>query len=155
MLKYRLILLSMVFVFLVVAWSGVLNRQSAGEVSYAQNSNSSNEQLLARAIAGEARGETYVGMVAVAAVIINRTTDSRFPKTIPGVIYQPGAFSAVDDGQINVNPDQQALKAARDALNGFDPTGGCVYYWNPTKTTNQWMQSKQASTKIGKHNFAK
>lgn len=117
----------------------------------------SNEQLLARAINGEARGEPYLGQVAVGAVILNRTRDSKFPKTIPGVIYQPRAFTAVDDGQINVpiDPDSTVVKAARDALNGWDPTDGCIYYWNPATATSKWIWSRTIVKKIGKHNFGK
>ncbi|MCX7749624.1 MAG: spore cortex-lytic enzyme [Clostridia bacterium] len=117
----------------------------------------SNEQLLARAINGEARGEPYVGQVAVGAVILNRTRDSKFPKTIAGVIYQPGAFTAVSDGQINVPIDAKStvVKAARDALNGWDPTNGCLYYWNPATATSKWIWSRKIIKKIGKHNFGK
>jgi N-acetylmuramoyl-L-alanine amidase len=117
----------------------------------------SNEQLLARAINGEARGEPYEGQVAVGAVILNRTRDPRFPKTIAGVIYQPGAFTAVSDGQINISIDQNStvLKAARDALNGWDPTDGCVYYWNPATATSKWIWSRQIVKHIGKHYFGK
>ncbi|HOM02645.1 MAG TPA: spore cortex-lytic enzyme [Acetivibrio sp.] len=125
-----------------------------GEV-YAQSSRISDEQLLARAINGEARGEPYEGQVAVGAVIINRTKDPRFPKTIAGVIYQPGAFTAVSDGQINVpiDPNSTVVKAARDALSGWDPTNGCIYYWNPATATSKWIWSRKIVTKIGKHNF--
>ena len=91
------------------------------------------------------------------AVIINRTRDPAFPKTIAGVIYQPGAFTAVSDGQINIaiKEGSTVLKAARDALNGWDPTGGCIYYWNPATATSKWIWSRQVVKKIGKHNFAK
>jgi len=125
--------------------------------AYAQGTNTSDEQLLARAINGEARGEPYEGQVAVGAVILNRTKDPRFPKTIAGVIYQPGAFTAVSDGQINVPIDEKStvVKAARDALNGWDPTGGCVYYWNPATATSKWIWSRQIVKKIGKHYFGK
>lgn len=126
--------------------------------AYAQGAGgTSEEQLLARAINGEARGEPYVGQVAVGAVIINRTKDSRFPKTIAGVIYQPGAFTAVDDGQIStpIDPNSTVAKAARDALNGWDPTDGCVYYWNPATATSSWIWSRQILKQIGKHCFAK
>lgn len=124
---------------------------------YAQNSSVSETQLLARAINGEARGEPYEGQVAVGAVIINRTKDSNFPKTIAGVIYQPGAFTAVDDGQINVpiDPGSSVVKAAQDALNGWDPTNGCIYYYNPATATSSWIWSRKIVLKIGKHNFAK
>jgi len=111
--------------------------------------------LLARIIHGEARGEPYVGKVAVGAVVLNRVKDSRFPNTIAGVIYQPGAFDAVTDGQINLPPDDTSIKAARDALNGWDPTYGCVYYWNPATATSKWIWSRPIVTRIGKHVFAK
>jgi N-acetylmuramoyl-L-alanine amidase len=110
--------------------------------------------LLARIIHGEARGEPYVGQVAIGAVVLNRVRDSRFPNTIAGVIYQPGAFDAVYDGQINLEPDTAAYNAARDALNGWDPTYGCVYYYNPATATSSWIWSRKIVLKIGKHNFA-
>ena len=112
-------------------------------------------QLLARLIHGEARGEPYEGKVAVGAVVLNRTTDSRFPKTIAGVIYQPGAFDAVYDGQINLAPDASSLNAARDAMNGWDPSYGCVYYYNPNTATSSWIWSRQIVVVIGNHNFAR
>ena len=105
------------------------------------NSSSGDLYLLARCVYGEARGEPYKGQVAVAAVILNRTKNSGFPSSIAGVIYQPGAFSVVADGQINLTPDETALRAARDAMNGWDPTGGCLYYYNPAKTSNKWILS--------------
>ena len=110
--------------------------------------------LLARIIHGEARGEPYVGQVAIGAVVLNRVRDSRFPNTIAGVIYQPGAFDAVYDGQINLEPDNNAYNAARDALNGWDPTYGCIYYYNPATATSSWIWTRQIVLKIGKHNFA-
>jgi len=125
---------------------------------YAQSAKGiSEEQLLARAINGEARGEPYEGQVAVGAVILNRTRDPKFPKTIAGVIYQPGAFTAVSDGQINVPIDSNStvVKAARDALNGWDPTDGCLYYWNPATATSKWIWSRTIVKKIGKHYFGK
>lgn len=114
-------------------------------------------QLLARAINGEARGEPYEGQVAVGAVILNRVKSPDFPNTIAGVIYQPGAFTAVADGQINVpiDPNSTVVKAAHDAMNGWDPTYGCLYYWNPATATSKWIWSKKVVIKIGKHNFAK
>ena len=126
-------------------------------VVHAQDSNISETQLLARAINGEARGESYEGQVAVGAVILNRTRDPNFPKTIAGVIYQPGAFTAVDDGQINVPIDSNStvVKAARDAMDGWDPTDGCIYYWNPATATSSWIWSRQVIKKIGTHSFAK
>ena len=114
-------------------------------------------QLLARAINGEARGEPYEGQVAVGAVILNRVEHSSFPNTIAGVIYQPGAFTAVADGQINVPIDENSTvyKAARDALNGWDPTNGCIYYFNPNTATNSWIWSRPLVKVIGKHRFCK
>lgn len=111
--------------------------------------------LLAHLIHGEARGEPYVGQVAVAAVVLNRVRDSRFPNTIAGVIYQPGAFDAVADGQINLEPAAESYKAAQDALNGWDPSYGCVYYYNPNTATSKWIWTREIVLKIGKHNFAK
>jgi len=135
---------------------GMTRLVEAGTV-LAEGNGMNETQLLARAINGEARGEPYIGQVAVGAVIINRTRDSKFPKTIPGVIYQPGAFTAVSDGQINtpIDPNSSVVKAARDALNGFDPTYGCIYYWNPATATSKWIWSRQVVAKIGKHYFAK
>lgn len=114
-------------------------------------------QLLARAINGEARGEPYEGQVAVGAVILNRVNSPTFPNTISGVIYQPGAFTAVSDGQINVaiDPKSTVVKAAQDAINGWDPTYGCLYYWNPATATSKWIWSRKIIVKIGKHNFGK
>ncbi len=111
--------------------------------------------LLAHLIHGEARGEPYTGQVAVAAVVLNRTRDSRFPSTIASVIYQPGAFDAVSDGQINLEPSDGSYKAAKDALNGWDPSYGCIYYYNPVTATSKWIWSRPIVIKIGKHNFAK
>lgn len=114
-----------------------------------------NIYLLAQCISGEARGESYKGQVAVGAVILNRVKSSKFPNTIAGVIYQRGAFDAVSDGQINDAPTDSCLKAARDAMNGYDPTGGCLYYYNPATTTNKWMLSKPVSLRIGNHVFCR
>ncbi|HOJ09876.1 MAG TPA: spore cortex-lytic enzyme [Clostridiales bacterium] len=118
-------------------------------------SSNKDTNILARIIHGEARGEPYTGKVAVGAVILNRVRDSRFPSTIAGVIYQPGAFDAVADGQINIEPDSSSYKAAQDALNGWDPTYGCIYYWNPATATSSWIWSRPIITRIGKHVFAK
>ncbi len=116
---------------------------------------SSDLNLLARCVYGEARGEPYTGQVAVAAVVLNRVRSSKFPNTVSGVIYQTGAFTAVDDGQINLTPNDTAYSAARDAANGWDPTGGCLYYYNPATATSSWIWSLTVHIKIGKHNFAK
>lgn len=112
-----------------------------------------NVYLMARAIYGESRGEPYLGKVAVAAVILNRVENPSFPNSIAGVVYQPGAFTAVSDGQINLTPDNEAIKAARDALNGWDPTYGCLYYWNPATATSRWIWSREKVIEIGKHWF--
>ena len=111
--------------------------------------------LLARLVYGEARGEPYLGQVAVAAVVLNRVAHASFPNTVSGVIYQSGAFDVVSDGQIYLTPDAQALRAAQDALNGWDPTGGCIYYYNPARATSSWIYSRTVMTVIGKHYFAK
>lgn len=110
--------------------------------------------LLAKCIHAEARGESYTGQVAVGAVILNRVKSPSFPNTVSGVIYQKGAFTAVDDGQINLEPNQSAYNAARDAMNGWDPTYGCLYYYNPATATSSWIFSRQTVTTIGKHVFA-
>lgn len=111
--------------------------------------------LLARAVYGEARGEPYAGQVAVAAVILNRVRSSKFPNTVSGVIYQKGAFTAVSDGQINLTPTSSAYNAARDALNGWDPTNGCLYYYNPATATSKWIWSLKVEVRIGRHSFAR
>ncbi len=111
--------------------------------------------LLAQAIYGEGRGEPYIGQVAIGAVILNRVEHPSLPNSINEVIYQPGAFTAVSDGQIYLMPDEIALKAANDALSGWDPSGGAIYYYNPEKTTNQWIYSRPIIKTIGKHIFAK
>ena len=128
------------------------------DVSYAASSSSASDlQLMARAINGEARGEPYEGQVAVGAVILNRVKSSQFPNTIAGVIYQSGAFTAVADGQINAPIDESSTvyKAAQDAMNGWDPTGGCIYYFNPATATNKWIWSRPVVKTIGKHRFCK
>lgn len=109
--------------------------------------------LLARLVHGEARGEPYKGMVAVAAVVLNRVESSLFPNSIAKVIYQSGAFSVVDDGQINLAPDESSLRAARDALNGWDPSGGALFYYNPAKTSNKYIRSRPVICTIGDHVF--
>ena len=115
---------------------------------------SSEIYLLAKCVYAESRGEPYVGQVAVAAVILNRVKNPNFPNTISGVIYQPWAFTAVNDGQINLEPNQSAYNAATDAMNGWDPTYGCIYYYNPTTATSKWIFSRQTVVTIGKHVFA-
>ncbi len=119
------------------------------------SSNSSDLNLLSRLVYGEARGEPYTGQVAVAAVVLNRVKNSNFPNTIAGVIYQKGAFDVVSDGQINLNPNSTAKKAAQDALNGWDPSYGSIYYFNPSTATNKWIWSRPHVVTIGKHRFCK
>nr|WP_231705710.1 spore cortex-lytic enzyme [Effusibacillus lacus] len=111
--------------------------------------------LLANAVYGEARGEPYIGQVAIAAVIFNRLEDARFPNTISGIIFQPGAFTAVADGQIWLTPNETARKAVSDALNGWDPSGGAIYYFNPDTATSKWIWSRPQIKKIGKHIFCR
>lgn len=111
-------------------------------------------RILARLVSGEARGEPYVGQVAVAAVVLNRVKSPAFPNTISGVIFQTGAFDAVWDGQFDMEPTENSIRAARDALNGWDPTGGCLYYYNPSTATNSWIWTRQVQLTIGKHAFA-
>lgn len=110
--------------------------------------------LLAKTIHAEARGEPYIGQVAVGAVVLNRVRSSSFPNTISGVVYQPWAFTAVHDGQINLEPNDSAMRAAKDAMNGWDPTNGCLYYFNPATATSKWIWSREVKLTIGKHKFA-
>ena len=119
------------------------------------SSNNTDLNLLSKLVYAEARGEPYKGMVAVAATVLNRVADSRFPNTIAGVIYQSGAYTCVDDGQINLEANSQAKKAAQDAINGWDPTSGCVYYFNPDTATSGWIWSRPQVMTIGKHIFCK
>ncbi len=123
--------------------------------SSGSSSSSSNLNLLARVVYGEARGEPYSGQVAVAAVVLNRVKSSSFPNTISGVVYQSGAFDAVRDGQINLSPNSTAIKAAQDALNGWDPSYGAIYYFNPSTATNKWIWSRPMTVTIGRHRFCK
>ena len=129
---------------------GVRLTNAAPAVSQAE----SEVYMLARLVHGEARGEPYVGKVAVAAVVLNRVRSAAFPNTVSGVIYQAGAFDCVKDGQIYLTPDSDSLRAARDAMNGWDPTGGCVYYYNPSTATSAWIWSREVRLVIGQHRFA-
>lgn len=119
------------------------------------SNNDKDVYLLAQLCYGEARGEPYEGMVAVGAVVLNRVKSSKFPNTIAKVIYQSGAFSVVDDGQINLAPNASALRAARDAMNGWDPSGGALFFYNPVKTKNKWLRSRPVTVSIGTHVFCK
>ena len=116
---------------------------------------SSDLNLLSRLVYAESRGEPYSGQVAVASVVLNRVKSSSFPNSIAGVIYQSGAFSVVSDGQINLTPNSTAKKAAQDAINGWDPSYGAIYYFNPNTATNKWIWSRPVTVVIGKHRFCK
>ena len=131
---------------------GIMTSSSSSSSSSNYNSNLN---LLARVIYGESRGEPHTGQVAVGAVVMNRVKSSSFPNTLSGVVYQSGAFDAVKDGQINLTPDSNARKAAQDALNGWDPSYGAIYYFNPSTATNKWIWSRPMTVTIGKHRFCK
>lgn len=147
--RYLILFVLFVAVFGAMIWSR--------EPAQSANTYQTNLQLIARAVNGEARGEPYEGQVAVAAVILNRVRHPSFPNTVAGVIYQPGAFTAVSDGQINVpiDPKSTVYKACTDAMNGWDPSGGAIYYFNPKTATNKWIWSRPVIKQIGNHRFAK
>lgn len=140
---------------------GIVGTQTAKALGLTLSSGSSSNSgysssdvyLLAKCIHAEARGEPYTGQVAVGAVILNRVRSSSFPNSISGVIYQPYAFTAVNDGQMNLEPNDTAFRAARDAINGWDPSNGCLYYFNPSTATSKWIWTRTIKLKIGKHNF--
>ena len=132
-----------------ISSSGGGKGSSGGVGGFSQN----DVNLLARVISAEARGEPYVGQVAVGAVILNRISHPSFPNTLAGVVYQPGAFSCLNDGQINAQVSDSAYRAARDAMNGWDPSGGAIYYYNPAKSTNKWIFARPVITVIGDHRF--
>ena len=134
---------------------GIFNSSSSSSSNSSGSTNSNDLNLLSRLVYGEARGEPYTGQVAVAAVVLNRVRNSSFPNTVSGVIYQRGAFDVVSDGQINLTPNATAKKAAQDALNGWDPTHGAIYYFNPNTATNKWIWSRPMTITIGKHRFCK
>ena len=152
----KIVVITILLALVITGIVYVVNLDNNVSSVYATGSTSTSDlQLIARAINGEARGEPYEGQVAVGAVILNRVKDSRFPNTIAGVIYQSRAFTAVTDGQINVSIEEGStvLKAAQDALNGWDPTNGAVYYFNPDTATNKWIWSRPLIKTIGKHRF--
>lgn len=136
---------------------GIVGSQTAQKlgITLTQSDGSNDVYLLARLVYGESRGESYTGKVAVAAVVLNRVSHSSFPNTIASVIYQSGAFTVVSDGQINLAPDQSALSAARDAMNGWDPSGNALFYYNPQTATNTWIRSREVIVTIGNHRFCK
>lgn len=140
---------------------GIVGKKTAAAMGISLSSStttsgqsSSDLNLLAKCVHAEARGESYVGQVAVAAVILNRVKSKNFPNSIAGVIYQPWAFTCVNDGQINLAPNQTAIKAAQDALNGWDPTYGALYYYNPRTASSSWIFSRKTTVTIGQHVFA-
>lgn len=149
-----ILIITTLLIFTIIELSQI---ETSKELYAASSSSTSDIQLMARAINGEARGEPYEGQVAVGAVILNRVKSSKFPNTISGVIYEKGAFTAVSDGQINapISEDSTVYKAARDAMNGWDPTGGAIYYFNPATATNKWIWSRPLIKTIGKHRFCK
>ena len=155
----KTIVIAIIVIASILTYISITNINSQTSKTYAASSGrqASDLQLMARAINGEARGEPYEGQVAVGAVILNRVKSSKFPNTIAGVIYQSGAFTAVSDGQINmpIAENSTVYKAAQDALNVWDPTNGCLYYFNPDTATSDWIWSRQIVKKIGKHNFCK
>ena len=157
MKKYLKFIIATILIMLSTICIFIVDKSLTNNVSKAKSTSTSDIQLMARAINGEARGEPYEGQVAVGAVILNRVKDSRFPNSISGVIYQPGAFTAVSDGQINaaISEGSTVYKAAQDAINGWDPTSGCVYYFNPNTATNKWIWSRPLVKTIGKHRFCK
>lgn len=126
---------------------------SGGSAPASAGTTTNEVYLLARLISGEGRGEPYKGQVAIGAVVMNRVRSAQFPNTIAGVIYQRGAFDAVSDGQVNLAPTESSVRAARDALNGWDPTGGCLFYYNPATATSRWMLSRPVKLRIGNHSF--
>lgn len=139
---------------------GVANAETLEKIGLPSDSGSSNASvsdsdyhLLARIISAEARGEPYTGQVAVGAVVLNRVEHPSFPDSVAGVVYQPGAFTAITDGQINQPIAESSYRAAKEALNGSDPTGGAIYYFNPDKTSNKWIRSRPVITQIGSHLF--
>ena len=131
-----------------------LSGSSSAAVSSSSTYVSSDHRLLSRLVYAEARGESYKGKVAVAAVVLNRVASASFPNTVSGVIYQSGAFSSVSNGSINCTPDSACIRAALDALNGWDPTGGCLYFYNAKTAEDKWIFTRKVQTVIGNHSFA-
>ena len=137
-----------------VTLSGSKSSSGSGASKASSGFVSADHRLLAKLVHAEARGETYKGQVAVAAVVLNRVSSSSFPNTVSGVIYQSGAFSSVSNGFINCTPDSSCVRAALDAINGWDPTGGCLYFYNAKTAEDKWIFSRKVQTVIGNHSFA-
>lgn len=147
-------LTAMILALALALSAGMSNPAMMREAAGGVGAYSSNDvMVLAKMIHGEARGESYIGKVAVGAVILNRVKDKKFPDSVYGVCFQPGAFDAVSDGQYYLEPNDSAIKAAKAAIGGWDPTYGALYYWNPQTATNKWIWSRTIMTKIGKHVF--
>lgn len=140
-------------VVLLIPLFSLLIGSDADPLAQGATITSNDHLILAKMISGEARGEPYIGQVAVGGVILNRVRDKRFPNTIYGVCFQPGAFDAVRDGQYYSHPNQDSIRAARDALNGWDPTHGALYYWNPATATSRWIWTRNITLRIGQHVF--
>jgi N-acetylmuramoyl-L-alanine amidase len=154
--KFPVRVLLLVSYFTVIfCLTGSLDTSAARVGKYSGKYSANDIQLLANAIYGEARGEPYIGQVAIGAVILNRVASPKFPNSIPGVIFQPGAFTAVSDGQIWLTPNATAKKAAMDAINGWDPVSGCLYYFNPATATSGWIWNRPQVKRIGKHIFCR
>jgi N-acetylmuramoyl-L-alanine amidase len=137
---------------LTITWPAAASR---GASTYSARASASDIELMAKMVYAESRGEPFEGQVAVASVILNRVKDSRFPNTVSGVIYQPGAFTPVQNGQLYQTPNATACKAVDNALKGWDASGGAIYFFNPNTATSSWIWSRQIVKKIGKHYFAK
>lgn len=138
---------------LVITWPAAT--ASRGGSTYSARASASDIELMAKLVYAESRGEPFEGQVAVASVVLNRVKDSRFPNTVPGVIYQPGAFSPVQNGQLYQKPNATAYKAVDNAVKGWDASGGAIYFFNPNTATSSWIWSRQIVKKIGDHYFAK
>ncbi|GGE11165.1 hypothetical protein GCM10011571_10590 [Marinithermofilum abyssi] len=151
----RRILIGSLFMFLLPTLGGSHESFATKAVKSNHSFSANDLQLMANAVYGEARGEPYIGQVAIAAVILNRLESEKFPNTVSGVIFQPGAFTAVSDGQIYMSPNQKAKKAVMDAVNGWDPVIGALYYFNPATATSSWIWGRPQVKRIGKHIFCR
>lgn len=145
--------IKLVVVLLLIPLFSLLIGYDTDPIAQSATITSNDHLILAKMISGEARGEPYIGQVAVGGVILNRVRDERFPNTVYGVCFQPGAFDAVRDGQYYAHPTQDAIRAARDALNDWDPTHGALYYWNPVTATSRWIWTRTITLRIGRHVF--
>jgi N-acetylmuramoyl-L-alanine amidase len=156
-LKKRLFLFAVIILFVSIVGGGIMERmeytQAQAKSSKVGTVSSNDVYVLSKIIAGEARGEPFIGQVAVGAVIANRVRNPNFPNSVYGVVFEPGAFTAVSDGQYYRAPTASSVKAARSAISGWDPSGGAIYYWNPATATSKWIWSRRIITRIGKHVF--